>query len=89
QREVIRAASSALCRVMLKSGQLALGARDQEEVEVRMRVLARLERVWGKNVGSSSSSLAVAPPSSAVGEERERRTFADALRDGYVLCQCV
>ncbi|KZV64677.1 hypothetical protein PENSPDRAFT_656389, partial [Peniophora sp. CONT] len=90
QREAIRAASSALCREMLKPGQLALGAREQEEVEVRMRPLARLERVWGKSGGlgmGSSSNLAVAPPSSAAGEERERRTFADALRDGYVLCQ--
>ncbi len=23
------------------------------------------------------------------GEEKERRLFAEALRDGYVLCQCV
>ena len=42
-----------------------------------MRALARLECVW-----SSSEST-------ASGEERERRLFCEALRDGYVLCQCV
>ncbi|KAF9808203.1 hypothetical protein IEO21_07945 [Rhodonia placenta] len=74
----------------------SLQPKDWEEVEVRMRNLARLERVWGKSgaaMGSSSQLSSAGGLSSsslsAGGEERERRLFAEALRDGYVLCQCV
>lgn len=68
--------------------------KDWEGVEVRMRSLARLERIWGKSgVQASSSNVNVNGLSSsglsASGEERERRLFTEALRDGFVLCQCV
>lgn len=74
----------------------SLQPKDWEEVEVRMRNLARLERVWGKSgaaMGSSSQLSSAGGLSSsslsAGGEERERRLFAEALRDGYVLCQLI
>ncbi len=58
-----------------------------------MRALSRLERIWGKSGanGSSSNLSNVGGLSSsglnASGEERERRLFTEALRDGFVLCQ--
>ncbi|KAG5641912.1 hypothetical protein DXG03_003979 [Asterophora parasitica] len=67
------------------------GVKDWEQVEVRMRALARAERVWGKSGGiSGSSSSNLKPGGSGISlsaEERERRLFGDALRDGFVLCQ--
>lgn len=74
-----------------------------DEVEVRLRSLARLERVWGKSGSSFMASATQLSVSAAAagsagsglsglgggGEERERRHFGEALRDGYVLCQCV
>jgi hypothetical protein len=60
--------------------------QDFEEVEVRMRNIARLERIWGK---SRAVDVFNSGGNSATGEERERRAFTEALRDGYVLCQCV
>lgn len=61
-----------------------------------MRALARLERIWSKNGSSgvcNSTNVSTSALSSsgltASGEERERRLFCEALRDGYVLCQSV
>lgn len=73
------------------------GQRDWGEVEVRTRALARLERLWSKGgssgaCSSTHDSTAALSSSSGLtvhGEERERRLFCEALRDGYVLCQCV
>jgi hypothetical protein len=97
-REAVRAATALLCKEMLRPGQsTGLGIRESEEVEVRMRALARLERVWGKSGASTNGSVTqlCATESGIVGgtavstsgEERERRLFSEALRDGYVLCQ--
>lgn len=69
-----------------------------EEIELRLRALARLERVWAKNGGASVTGGPNAPgitgfgglsPGgvSSMGEDRERRLFSEALKDGYVLCQ--
>jgi hypothetical protein len=97
-REAVRVASSVLCKEMLRPGKTTgLGERESEEVEVRMRALARLERVWGKSsavpangsvtqLGQTGSGM-IAGSVSIAGEERERRLFTEALRDGYVLCQ--
>ncbi len=67
--------------------------KDYEEVEVRLRSLVRLERVWGRSGSgmTSASQLSSVGGSgiSAAGEERERRHFGEALRDGFVLCQYV
>ena len=73
------------------------GTRDWEEVKTRTRALVRLERIWGKSgvSGASASSsnvdVNVLPMSSSrlslPGEDRERRLFTEALRDGFVLCQ--
>ncbi|KAH9913912.1 uncharacterized protein B0H18DRAFT_1047052 [Fomitopsis serialis] len=72
----------------------SLQPREWEEVEMRMRSLARLERVWGKSGGGMGSSSQLSSAGglsssglSASGEERERRLLTEALRDGYVLCQ--
>jgi len=72
------------------------GLREWGEVEARTRALARLERIWSKSGNSgfgSSTNISTAALSSsgltASGEEREKRLFCEALRDGYVLCQCV
>ncbi|KAG6813166.1 hypothetical protein H0H92_013573 [Tricholoma furcatifolium] len=95
-RELIRTASSMLCKEIIKipphMNKTEAGIRDWEEVEVRTRALARAERIWGRNgsyaMNSSSNVNSVGGSTmSASAEERERRLFADALRDGYVLCQ--
>jgi hypothetical protein len=92
-REALRAATSLLCKEMLRPGQsTGLGIRESEEVEIRMRSLARLVRVWG-NIGASANGLvtqlgvARSGTAASASEERERRLFSEALRDGYVLCQ--
>ena len=69
-----------------------------EEIELRLRALARLERVGGAAVptlvGFPHSGSVVtgfgrlgAGGASSIGEDRERRLFSEALKDGYVLCQ--
>jgi hypothetical protein len=70
------------------------------EIELKLRALARLERIWGKSgsaisngVSNTSGSLVTgfgvlgAGGASSMGEDRERRLFSEALKDGYVLCQ--
>lgn len=73
-----------------------LGIHESEEVEARLQPLARLERVWGKSGASANGSVTqlgatgsgiTGTALSTSGEERERRLFTEALRDGYVLCQ--
>ncbi|KAI9449931.1 hypothetical protein BJY52DRAFT_212138 [Lactarius psammicola] len=91
-REAVRAATSVLCKEMLRHGQSAsLGGREAEEVECRLRALARLERVWGRSGaapnGSTTQLGGMSSSTNMAGEERERRMFIEALRDGYVLCQ--
>ncbi|KAJ7281494.1 Pkinase-domain-containing protein [Mycena rebaudengoi] len=61
-RELIRVATSMLCKEVVKPpvhmSRTEAGLRDWEEVEARMRALARLERIWGRSgVGGSSSNL--------------------------------
>ncbi|KAI0820321.1 Pkinase-domain-containing protein [Trametes gibbosa] len=96
-REFIRSATTFLCREMLKPpskiSKSGLDPKDWEEVEMRLRALARLERIWTRSGAVASSSQVNV---SAVGngialgsEEKERRLFGEALRDGYVLCQCL
>lgn len=97
QRDLIRSAASILVKELLKPPsqvrESTLDQKEYEEVELRLRSLARLERVWGKSgSGMSSSTQLNALGTSASGisagaEERERRYFCEALRDGYVLCQ--
>ncbi|KAG6332198.1 hypothetical protein ID866_6891, partial [Astraeus odoratus] len=97
QRELIRLATSVLCKELRKAPpHLSRPERQKEwaEVEVRLQPLIRVERIWGKSgalPGASSSQVAVSGVNSTVvsnaGEERERKLFCDALRDGVVLCQ--
>ena len=91
-RELIRTATSMLCREMVRPpphmSKTEPGMRDWEEVKRRLAALARLERVWGKsgviNQGSPGGGIL-----SNSGEERERKLFAEALKDGFILCQYV
>ncbi|KAG8221003.1 Pkinase-domain-containing protein [Butyriboletus roseoflavus] len=97
QRELVRAATSLLCKELRKPPphlSRSEHAREWAEVEVRLQPLVRLERIWGKSgalPGASSSQVGVTGLSSSVvsnaGEERERKLFCEALRDGVVLCQ--
>ncbi|KAI0708843.1 Pkinase-domain-containing protein [Cerioporus squamosus] len=96
-RELIRSATSFLCKEMLKPpsqvNKASLDPKDWEEVEARLRALARLERIWARSGAmGSTSQVNVAGLGNGVAsgsEEKERRLFAEALRDGYVLCQCL
>ncbi|KAJ7581275.1 hypothetical protein C8J56DRAFT_794068 [Mycena floridula] len=80
-RELIRTAASMLCKEIIKPpvhiSRSEAALRDWEEVEVRTRALIRHERVWSKSGFSGTSGV----------EERGRRLFCEALRDGLVLCQ--
>ncbi|KAG8889264.1 hypothetical protein FRB98_005077 [Tulasnella sp. 332] len=67
-----------------------------EEVEIRLQPLARMERLWERSgvigtirAGSSATvnTTAGATTVSSGSEERERRAFCEAFRDGYVLAQ--
>ncbi|KAJ6545394.1 hypothetical protein B0H19DRAFT_874974, partial [Mycena capillaripes] len=93
-RDFIRTATSMLCKEVAKPplhmSRTEAGLKDWEEVEMRVRGLARLERSWERSgIGGSLSNLALSTPAgvSVGGEERERRLFTEALRDGFVLCQ--
>ncbi|KAF4593894.1 hypothetical protein EYR40_008689 [Pleurotus pulmonarius] len=94
--EAIRTAVNMLSRQLAK-GPWVVGrnndnaARDWDEVEFRTRNLIRLEKVWGKGAGGTGSQVSLSLQAGAGlgsgGEERLRRVFCEALRDGYVLCQ--
>ena len=102
-RDLLRQATSILCRELLKPpghNTTGLGSTELDEIERRLRALARLERIWGKSGttnanGASDTSASVvtgfgvlgAGGPSSMGEDRERRLFSEALKDGYVLCQ--
>lgn len=99
-RELIRTATSMLCKEMIKipphMSRSKSGIKDWEEVEFRTRNLTRSERTWAKGgvYGGSTSNLSsvggiTSSGLSSGGEERERRLFCEALRDGFVLCQYV
>ena len=93
-REAVRTATLVLCKEMLRPTEsTGLGLRDSAEVARRLQALARLEREWGGNDFSGGvTQLRVSRAmrdarGSAPGEEKELGLFAEALRDGYVLCQ--
>ena len=102
-RDLLRQATSILCKELLKPpghNTTGLGLIELEEIELRLRALARVERVWGKSgvanangVSNTSGGVVtgfggLSPGGvSSMGEDRERRLFSEALRDGYVLCQ--
>ena len=96
QRELIRSATSFLCRELRKPPphlSRSQRARDWAEVEVRLQPLVRLERIWGKSralSGANSSQIGAGFSSTVIsnaGEERERKLFCEALKDGVVLCE--
>lgn len=99
QREALRVASTFIVKEMAKPPPAVLrassttspygglagapaGAKTDpwDEVERRLAPLVRVERIWGSStVGGGTIS--------GGGEDRERRIFCEALRDGYVLAQ--
>ena len=94
QRELVRTAISLLCKELRKPPphlSRSEHAREWAEVEVRLQPLIRLERIWGKSGAIPSASSSQIGLGSMVvsnaGEERERKLFCEALRDGVVLCQ--
>ena len=83
-RCLIRKAITILCNTMSAmrrsvSDVSNLKGKPRDEVEVRIRALVLLKWRWE---GDSSTTRGVS-------EMTERQAFADALRDGYVLCQYV
>lgn len=96
QRELLRLATSFLCKELRKPPYYLSRPdrqRDWTEVEVRLQPLMRVERMWGKSSAISrttfNQSMAISLGSTVInnaGEERERKLFHDALRDGVVLC---
>jgi len=84
-RDLIWMATSMICREISSSkpplhmSRTEQGIKDWDEVEVRMRVLVKLERVWGRSAHSS-------PGASTSGEEQERKILMhpDAREDGFV-----
>ena len=102
-RDLLRQATSILCKELLKPpghNATGLGMIELEEIELRLRALARLERIWGRSAGANANGVfntsgnAItgfgglgAGGVSSMGEDRERRLFSEALKDGYVLCQ--
>ncbi|KAH9479372.1 Cytokinesis protein sepH [Psilocybe cubensis] len=91
-RDLIRTATTLICKQVQKPPhhmcRTEQGIRDWEEVEVRTRNLVRLEKGWAKGVASTARRSSVDVTSSGLsGEDKERKLFCEALRDGYVLCQ--
>ena len=102
-RDLLRQATSILCKELLKPpghNTTGLGVIELEETELRLRALARLERMWGRSGGTNANGVSNTSGSpvtgfgglsaggvSSMGEDRERRLFSEALKDGYVLCQ--
>lgn len=97
QREIVRSAIAILCKEMRRPPSHP-GTKEWEDVDVRMQPLVRLQRIWGRSGGTPGESSTPlnnvvagmgSTGLSAGGEDRERRMFSQALRDGFVLCQCV
>ena len=82
-RQAIRQASSFVLREMarpLPAAVRTMASMGWEEVDIRLRALSRAERTWaGMGMGTMGNQ-------GAQGEERERRAFESAFRDGVVLC---
>jgi len=82
-REAIRSATALLCREMVRPPPNLRLKDDWDHVERRLQPLIRAQRVWSKSPSPGTAAL------TSPAEERERKQFADAVRDGYVLCQYV
>jgi len=73
-----------------------LGTRESEEIEMRIGALVRLQHEYeelahevpmNRSTTHFGTSGTVTGVSAREDSERERKIFAQALRDGYVLCQ--
>ncbi|KAF8517908.1 hypothetical protein BU17DRAFT_23814, partial [Hysterangium stoloniferum] len=80
QREMIRKASTVLVKELVRKRSsltggnvTGIGVGVLEEVEMRMRMLERVERIRGS----------VTAPA---GEEKERKAFGETVKDGVILC---
>ncbi|KAJ7224228.1 hypothetical protein GGX14DRAFT_351037, partial [Mycena pura] len=83
ERALIREAVTLLCDIMeprlLRKSEPG-GEKPVDLVEMHLRPLTRMKRRWGRQQSALTNNAS---------DEEEIRTFAEALRDGYVLCQCV
>jgi hypothetical protein len=91
QQKVIREATVMLCKEVKKPPE-HISHAEWEAVDTRMQNLARMERLRDRVEFPSSSIEPSSSEPAGLGlevarEERERQVFAEALRDGYVLCQ--
>jgi hypothetical protein len=68
----------------LLSSSPAFGSQWMEEVNRRTKMLAKSAKTWTQAHGDGARTQ----KHNEV-DEKERRMFCDALRDGYVLCQYV
>nr|GAT45718.1 predicted protein [Mycena chlorophos] len=87
ERQLLRDAVGLLCDLMeprlLRKSDPG-GEKPVDLVEMRLRPLARLRRKWRQPAYDVKAPITTDP---AVEDEQEMRVFAEALRDGYVLCQ--
>lgn len=84
---LIQSASRSLLKHLLISkppDQQMSSSRERHlaEIEARLRSLARLEHRYWRESASPTGPV-------SAGDDRERRYFIDALRDGYILCSYV
>jgi tetratricopeptide (TPR) repeat protein len=88
-QKVLREAASMLCQEV-KKPPAHISCADWEKVSTQMQNPVRLEQLWNRagfpstSTEPSSSEQASLGPG---GEESDNQVFAEALKDGYVLCQ--
>lgn len=88
-RDAIRQATTFILREAtsppreLLSSSAVFGSQWTEEMNRRTKMLAKSAKTWTQAHGDVTR----AHKHSEVDEEKERKAFCDALRDGYVLCQ--
>jgi len=61
----------------LLSSSTVFGSHWMEEMNRRTKMLAKSAKTWTQGAHKHTESS----------DEKERKAFCDALRDGYVLCQ--
>jgi tetratricopeptide (TPR) repeat protein len=89
QQKVLREAASLLCKEV-KMPPAHISCADWEKVSTRMQNLARLEQFWNRAELPSTSTEPSSSDQASIslgGGERDNQVFAEALNDGYVLCQ--
>ncbi|KAF7309834.1 hypothetical protein MIND_00355300 [Mycena indigotica] len=91
ERQQLRDAVDLICGIMeprlLRKSDPG-GEKPVDLVEMRLRPLTRMRRRWRQQSSNINTSNATTDAAAAATEgEEELRIFAEAMRDGYVLCQ--